>query len=366
MKTHPLYNPTASALIIVTLTLAILVTARAFLIPIAMAMLLSFLLLPVSRFLENKGMKRVLAILISLLLLLLVIGTIVYFLYQQVANFVEDGPLLKEKLNERLTELQKFVYRNYKVTRGEQNKWLHDQTDAMLQSSGQYLSDIFRFTGNLLAALSLIPIYIFFMTLYRDKIKVFLCKVTPTVQNDYVLAVAHKTAKVSQKYMQGLLIDIGVLAVLNSIGFLILGIPYAILIGVLVAILNLVPYIGVIVGSIIPFLLALLIQDSSTAAFGSIGVCVLVQVLDNNFLTPKIVGSSVSINPLATLISIIAGGLLWGVAGMMLFIPLLGMAKVILDSFPLTQPFGYLIGEEAKMKRAVKATSPAKIILLDK
>jgi predicted PurR-regulated permease PerM len=366
VKPKPFYYQTAAFLITVTLTILILVAGRSFLIPIALAMLFSFLLLPVSRFLEQKGMNRAIAIIISILVLLITIAGIGFFLYQQVATFAEDGPLLKEKLNEKIVELQKFVYRNYKVTRGEQNRWFHEQTNALLDSSGKYITDFFAFTGNILAAFSLMPIYIFFMTLYRDKIKVFLCKVTPTVHNDHVLAVARKTAKVSQLYMQGLLIDIGILAVLNSIGFLLLGIPYAILLGIIVAILNLVPYIGVLIGSILPFMMALLIQDSSTAAFGAIGVCLLVQFIDNNFLTPKIVGSSVSINPLATLLAIIAGGLLWGLVGMMLFIPLLGMAKVILDSFPQSQPLGYLIGEEEKMKKPVKTASPPKIILLNK
>jgi len=358
-------NQTASFLLVIGLVIAILVAGRTFLIPIAIAMLFSFLLLPVSRFMENHGLHRVLAILVSLLLAVVVLTGIGYFMYHQVANFADDGPQLKKELNEKIEDIQKYVYRNYQVSHGEQKKWINEQTDLLLDSSGQYLSGIFAFTGNLVASITLMPIYIFFMTLYRDKIKVFLCKVTPTVQNDHILSVAHKTAEVSYKYIRGLFIDIAILAVLNSVGFLILGIDYAILLGILVAVLNVVPYIGVIIGSIIPFAIALLTGESSAVAFGTIGVCIAVQFVDNNFLTPKIVGSSVSINPLATLLSIILGGMLWGIAGMMLFIPLLGMAKVICDSFPATQPFGYLIGEEAKMKSARRKKDPTKLVQLN-
>jgi len=366
MKSQTFFSQTAYFLITLSLTVCILIVARQFLIPIAMAMLFSFLLLPISRFLENKGIHRVVAIIVSILFAFLVLGALGFFVYYQIANFADDGPLLREKLNEKITELQKYVYQHYKISRGEQNRWFHEQSDALLDSSGKYISNIFAFTGNFIASFTLIPIYIFFMTLYRDKIKVFLCKITPTIHNDHIIAVARKTAKVSQKYMQGLLLDIGILAVLNSIGFLLLGVPYAILLGILLAILNLIPYIGVLIGSCIPFMMALLIQDSTSAAFGAMGVCVAVQFIDNNFLTPKIVGSSVSINPLATLLSIVVGALLWGVAGMMLFIPLLGMAKVILDSFPQSQPIGYLIGEETRMKKPVKTAGAAKIILLNK
>ncbi len=350
MINQPSYVKTASYMVIFALTIATLVIARQFLIPLVFAMLLSFLLLPISSFLERKGLHRAVAILISLVVAFIVIGGLMYFLYYQIRTFADDGPLLKEKLNEKMVELQKFISTKFKVSQWEQDKWLKKQTTNMMESGGQYITNVFAFTGNILAGVVVLPIYIFFMAMYRDKIKKFICKVTPNEKDSHVMNVASKTAKVSQKYIKGLLIDISILAVLNSTGFLILGIDYAILLGVLAAILNLIPYVGVLIGSIFPVMIALLTKDSTSVAFGALGVCLVVQFLDNNFLTPKIVGSSVSINPLATLIAIIAGGMLWGIAGMILFIPLLGMMKVIFDSFPLSQPFGYLIGEEEEMK----------------
>ena len=186
------------------------------------------------------------------------------------------------------------------------------------------------------------------------ELKSILQKLVPESQNKHVIGVIGTTAKVSQKYIQGLLIDIGILAVLNYIGFQLLGIEHAILLALMAAILNLVPYIGVFIGSVFPFAMAILTKDESWVAFAAVGVCVVVQFLDNNFITPKVVGSSVSINPLATLLAIIVGGFVWGVMGMMLFIPLLGMAKVVMDSFPASQPFGYLIGEEEEYKPKIK------------
>jgi predicted PurR-regulated permease PerM len=131
----------------------------------------------------------------------------------------------------------------------------------------------------------------------------------------------------------------------------VLGINHAILLGVIAGFLNIIPYIGVLIGSLFPIVMALLTKDSIWIAVGALGVCVVVQFLDNNFITPNVVGSSVSINPLATLIVLVIGGMLWGVAGMMLFIPYLGMLKVVLDNVDGLKPFGYLIGEEAKLKQ---------------
>ncbi len=345
---------TAAFLLSFVLIVAILIIARAFLIPFTLAILISFLLMPVSIYLENKGLAREFAIIISLLISFVFVALIGTFFYFEIMVFVEDFPVLKEKLNEKIVDLQKFISRNFNVSRWEQKQWYKEQTDKMMTSSGAYITDIFTFTGEIVAAITLLPIYIFFMTYNRDKIKKFLCRVTPQTENKYVVEVMQKTAKVSQKYIKGLLIDILILAALNSTGFLLLGLEHAILLGVLAAILNLIPYVGVLIGSIFPFMFAILTEDSSSVAIGVVVVCVIVQFLDNNFITPKIVGSSVSINPLSTLIAIILGGMLWGIAGMMLFIPLLGMLKVILDSFESSRPYGFLIGEEDDLKPLAK------------
>jgi predicted PurR-regulated permease PerM len=133
---------------------------------------------------------------------------------------------------------------------------------------------------------------------------------------------------------------------LNSIGFLALGINHAIFLGITAALLNVIPYVGVLIGSIIPVALALITKDSIWIAVGALAVCVVVQFLDNNFITPLVIGAAVSVNPLATTIALILGGMMWGLAGMMLFIPLLGMLKVVFDRVDGLKPLGYLIGEQ--------------------
>jgi predicted PurR-regulated permease PerM len=183
---------------------------------------------------------------------------------------------------------------------------------------------------------------------------------TPTDKHSWMMDVMHRTSQVSQKYLVGLLIDITILAVLNSIGFLILGINHAILLGVIAGLLNIIPYIGVLIGSIFPIFMALLTKDSIWIAIGALAVCVFVQFLDNNFITPKVVGSAVSINPLATMIALLIGGSVWGVAGMMLFIPFLGMVKVILDNVESLRPFGFLIGEEQNYNNKKKSIFSSK------
>ena len=160
-----------------------------------------------------------------------------------------------------------------------------------------------------------------------------------------------KVCMVSQQYLKGILLDVLILSILNAIGFLALGLKYALLFAVLAAFLNIVPYIGVLVGSIFPVAIALLTKDSLWYAVGTAGVCIVVQFLDNNFITPKVVGSSVSINPLAATLALLLGAKVWGIVGMILSIPVTGMFKVMFDQMETLKPYGFLLGQENRLIR---------------
>jgi predicted PurR-regulated permease PerM len=315
--------------------------------------------MPVSRWLQRKGIPSIPAIIMSIILMIIVFGGLIFFLSSQIMSFSEEMPLLLDKITEKFGVLQQFISDRFHISEKRQVEWLREQLINTLQSSGQLFTNIFSATGTFLAAATLIPIYIFFFTYYRHKFIEFMKSITPSEKHDWMIDIMHRTSMVSQKYLVGLMIDISILAVLNSIGFFILGINHAILLGVIAGILNIIPYIGVLIGSIFPITIALLTHDSIWVAVGALGVCVFVQFLDNNFITPKVVGSAVSINPLATMIALLIGGYLWGVAGMMLFIPYLGMLKVIFDNVEPLRPFGFLIGEEQKLKTKKKSYFPS-------
>jgi predicted PurR-regulated permease PerM len=150
---------------------------------------------------------------------------------------------------------------------------------------------------------------------------------------------------VTKSYLSGLIIVIVILAIMNSVGLLILGVQPAIFLGILAALLNIIPYIGVLIGSLIPVAIALLTSDSIITPILVFAVFSFNQFVENNFLTPKIVGSKISVNPFATIVFILLGGMIWGVGGMILFIPLLGVLKVVFDHFEPLYPWAYLIGD---------------------
>lgn len=328
------------------LVIAFLVIAKVLLVPLTIAMFFTFLLLPVSRRLESWRVPRPVAIIISIACALAFFGALFYFLYSQFVSFADDWPELRRNIIEKMTQLQQFIFQKLNISLQDQEKWIDQKMEEASGSGDDILMTMFSATGAFLANLALIPIYIFFMTYYRSKIMEFITMVSSNPDKGVVREVTDKVTVVSQKYLKGLFWDIMILTVLNSSGFLVLGLKHAILFGLLASILNVIPYIGVLIGSLLPVLMALLTKDEIGYALGALGVCVVVQFLDNNIITPYVVGSSVSINPLTATIVLVAGAMIWGVFGMVLCLPLTGMAKVICDNVDSLKPFGYLIGEE--------------------
>lgn len=347
---QPFYFRATIYLLLAGLMVAFLILARNILIPFTIAVVFTFLLLPVSRRLEHWRIPKVLAILISIILALACFVAMIYFFYSQVISFVNDWPAMQEALTTKWVNFQQFISETFHVTKLEQQVWLKTRIQESAATGGVLVLGIFSATTTLLASFALIPIYIFFLTLYKDKFREFVLLIIKEDKNDHALMVVKKVSVVSQKYLRGIFLDVVILSVLNSTGFLILGLPHAILFGVLAAVLNIIPYIGVLIGSILPILMAFLTKDSMTYPLAVLGICFFVQFLDNNFITPYVVGSSVSINPLTAILALVGSSLIWGIPGMILCMPLTGMAKVVCDNVESLKPYGFLIGEEVNFR----------------
>lgn len=305
----------------------------------------AFLLLPLCKQLERWRLPTWLSALLCTLLLVASVLAVVLFVGAQYAGFGSDLPALKSGLAQRMTDLQRWVEDSVHMSRRDQVLWINRQMGAMASSGGSVVMSVFSATGSVLAVILLVPIFTFFLLLLKDKFHTFFAQLSDD-HSDTVLTVVVKISVLSRKWMKGVVVVILVLSVLNSIGFLLLGLKYAVLLGVTAALLNVVPYIGPWIGSLLPMLIALLTKDSAMYVLGALGVVLITQFIDNNFITPKVVGSSVSLNPLASMVALFAGGMLWGVVGLILAIPLTGMLKIICDEVPALKAWGFLLGEE--------------------
>jgi predicted PurR-regulated permease PerM len=317
------------------------------LIPIIFGALLAMLVLPLCRKLEQH-LSPGMSIFLCLLLIITVIITLIFIFYAQIVSLLDDFPVIKEKALGKFSALQAFIEHQFNIPAKKQMEWLENNYDKAMSYGGQFLSDMLvGFTGGV-ANFLLVIIYIFFFLLLRGRIKNFLLMLFPGKEHEHVKTVVTKIQLLTIHYMTGVLLEILALGTLNSIGFLILGIKQAIFFGFLGAVLNLIPYIGAFIGGVLPMFVAFIYKDSVFYPLGVLGVIIITQFIDNNFLTPKIIGSHIRVNELSTILIIIIGGALWGITGMILFLPLLGMFKIICDNITPLRPIGYLIGENEK------------------
>lgn len=339
------YYDAAVKLFLLIAIVGILILGRTLFIPLTIAIFFTFLLYPVSLRLQKWKVPRALAIIVSIIVAMLFFGGLILFFVSQINSFADDLPTLKEKIIEKGNAILSWIEKRTNVTQKEQMDWMKGKVAETGNKSPAVILGVFTATGTLIAMIALIPLYIFFLTYFKEKYKQFINLVFKEKAHQ-TLTILRDISSVSRKYLKGILIDVIILTILGSIGYSLLGIQHAVLFAALAALLNIIPYVGATIGSILPVFMAIITKDDMSYALGAFGVALLVQFLDNNFISPLVVGSSVSINPLTAIIVLIAGALIWGIAGMILAIPLTGMLKVICDRVDQLKPYGFLLGEE--------------------
>jgi predicted PurR-regulated permease PerM len=342
---QPLYVKISLVLISLALIVVALELGDSLLVPLCFSFLFALLLHPLCTKLESWRMPRVLAIFICLVAIMVVLGVVLYFISAQLLSFGADLPELQNKLGLLLEKIHGFISQTFGIEKTSQLNFFRTSMDTMIQSSGAFFTSMLAYTTSTFADLGLIPVFIFFFLYYRTFFKQFLNKLFIRTPNQQITHIMLKIQNVVKNYIMGLLLVMVIIAVLNTVGLLLLGIKYAFFFGALAALLNIIPYLGIIIGSAFPILIALLTKDSIWYAVGVAGVFTAVQFLEGNFITPNIVGSKVSVNPLAAIIALLIGGMLWGPAGMILSIPFTAILKVILDNIEPLEPFGFLLGE---------------------
>jgi len=340
----PGYAKFTIALLVIIMVLWIMMFAQSVLLPLAFAGLISLLLLPVCNFLERWNIPRGLSVFISILLMGVVVSFIVWFFSSQIVGFTASLPSFTKQLRETLENSEGFIETYFGVEPGRQIEWLKQSLLNLIQRSSSLFTSTLSTTATAFTALALIPIYIFFLLYYRDFYLQFLFYILKGNEEEEVEEVVHQIQKVVQNYLTGLLMVIFIVAVANSIGLMVLGVKHAIFFGTLAGVLNIIPYIGVLIGSLLPILYTALTMESW---FYPIMVAIIfwgIQTLEGNVITPYVVGSKVRINPLAAILALIIGGLIWGPAGMIIFIPFIAILKVVLDAVPSTRAYGFVLG----------------------
>jgi predicted PurR-regulated permease PerM len=340
--------------------------AQDILVPFAFAVLLSVLLLPLTNFLENRNVPRVLSIAISLVAAILFIAAVIYFLSTQIANFVDDIPSIKQHLNDHFIQLQKWIRTKLHISFNEQNQYFDSAAEKLKNSGTEYISSTFFSITQAVMLLILLPIYSFLILYYRDLIRRFLYAVFLKEHSEKLGLVIKQSKLMINRYMTGLMIEMGIVAVSNSIGLMLLGIKYALFFGVLAAVLNIIPYIGMFTATLFTVLITLTTSNNTSDIIWVIVIMYGIHIIDVNILMPKIVASRLRINALISILGVVIGGALAGFAGLFLSVPAVAMTKIICDQVDGLQPWGILLGDDITGSKRVNLYERIKVLKIKK
>ncbi len=332
--------------------LVFLYLAKSVLMPLVFATIIAIVLHPVVSLFVRFKVNRILSIIITLFLTLLVIAAIGVLLITQASRFADSLPLLVEKFTDIINQTITWISGHFDLSTKEITAWITKTKNGVLDSLaiGQTLVSV----GATLAFFFLIPVYVFMILYYQPILIEFFHRVFGSNNRDKVGNVINLIKSLIQSYLIGLLIQVAIIAVMYTVGLLILDIEYAIILGIMGAFLNLIPYLGSIIAASFPMLIAVASKTSPWFALLVLALYVVTQFIDNNFITPKIVGSKVKLNALASIIAVIIFAALWGIGGMLLAIPITAIAKLIFDNIKPLQPWGFLLGDTMPASRGLR------------
>ncbi|MFZ0453431.1 MAG: AI-2E family transporter [Ignavibacteriaceae bacterium] len=329
--------------------LFILYIGQEIILPILFAGIIAILLNPVVNFLYRKHLNKILSILIAMLVGFIVISVLSYFFSSQIAEFGNELPKFKNKFSELYNQLVVWISHTFNLNQDKITSWIEKTKDKGINSSKSLIGPVVSTIGGLLMLLIIIPVYVFLILLYKPLFLEFIQKLFPE-KHKLVSDVISQSRSLIQSYLFGLMIETGIIAVMNSISLLLLGVESAILIGVAGALLNLIPYIGGVIAIVLAMVMAITSQPP-IYAFWVFIVYNLIQLFDNHFIVPKIVASKVNINPFISIVVVLIGGTFWGIPGMFLSIPITAIIKIVFDRIESLKPLGFLLGNDIPTRR---------------
>jgi predicted PurR-regulated permease PerM len=351
-----LARPASLALFLIIITVGIyaVVQAKDFLYPLAFGTLFSYLLFPPANFLEKKGFPRILAIIIVLLGALFIIAVIFFLFYRQLQGLLNNFDSLKTNAGKNIELLQNQISNWFGIKDNGLEIFLKKQVDQFFGGDMNGVGKAFTATTGTVFRIIILPIYVFLLLYYRTKFAYFILKLVDRKSKPTAVKILRDISHVAARYMGGVTIVVLILATINSTGLAIIGVQYAILLGIVSALFNYIPYFGTLMGGAVPFLFVLL--STSDPGYYGLRVALLfmvVQFTENYILTPNIVGGNVRINPLVIIVGLVAGGMIWGIPGLLVIIPFLAILKIIFMHIPSLNPYAYLLGIKGTRKHSI-------------
>lgn len=329
----------------------IAIEVKEVLCPLIFALLFSVALLPLVNFFEKRlRFPGGMAAGISVILLVIVLFSLFYFLGSQISRLASDWPQFQSQMDVTIKNLQEWIDAKLNIGIREQMKYVNKATTQVIDSSSSVIGSTVVSISSILFFIVLTMIYTFFLIFYRHHLLKFLIAVCKEENSVTVYDIAQQVQYIVRKYILGLMLEMLIVSAALCISFLILGVKYALLLGIMTGILNMIPYIGIFTSLLLGTFITFATGATATKVLLVLIVFIVVHLIDSNVLLPLIVGSKVRINALITVLGVIGGEMTWGIAGMFLSIPVIAIAKIIFDRVDTLQPWGLLLGEEKEEK----------------
>jgi predicted PurR-regulated permease PerM len=342
----------------------LVIIAKEILSPLIFSCLFSILLLPVVAFFENKlRLPRSAAAMTAVLLLLAFIGLIIYVIGSQIADLVKDWPAFQTQITKSLYDLRGWVSANFHITRTKQLTVVNSATKKVMAPNAAVVGTTLLSLSAILLFLVFTFIYTFFFLLYRRLIMKFLESVFLEENKAVVYEIIEQVQSMIRKYIIGLLMEMAIVATGVSVAFSVMGVQYAILLGLITGLFNIIPYIGIFTALAISAIVTLGTTPDGSRVIWVVITLLVTHLIDSNILLPLVVGSKVRINALITVLGVIIGEMIWGIPGMFLSIPVIAVLKIIFDRVDSLKPWGIILGDEDKKqnKLATRFKSKRKV-----
>jgi predicted PurR-regulated permease PerM len=336
----------AAIFVTVSLTVLALYYLKVVLVPLLFSIIFAVMIFPLCLRLEKWGFSKGFAAFTSIFFFTALMSILVYILFVQLSIFTDHIPQISAKLNSIINELRDFAAHKLAMKRSEVGNRIQTQITQLQNSSISAIS--WSSLSFLLINIFLIPLYIFFLIYYRHFFIEFFYKLFSNADKELIDETILKMGLVIKGYLLGQMLDIVIIGIANAAVLYFIGIGYAVVLGFVIAILCIIPYLGMIVGSLIAILVAFITTETSWQPLTAFIVLWIIHIIDSNLLSPLIIGSRVSLNPLIAIFVLFLFGELWSLPGLFLALPLTAIMKVIFDTVPGLKAYGFLLGEPEK------------------
>lgn len=342
----PFYAKASLFLVGLYVLVSMLYITQSIVVPLLFAIIISIVLHPVVNFfILRLKVNRILAIVITILLTFIAIAALSAFFISQASMFSDSWPKLVERFTAVLNDTTTWASGYLDIRPRIIHQWITKTKGELLTFSNDAIGQTIMTVGNAIMVLLLVPVYVFIILYYHRLLIEFIHRVFGKSDQSKVSEIITQTKTVIQRYLVGLVIEAVMVGVMNSVALLALGIDYAIMLGIIGALVNVIPYLGGIVAVALPMMVALATKDSGWYALYVLVAYYFIQLIDNNYIVPIIVSSKVKINALFSIIVVFAGNELWGISGMFLSLPLLAIVKLVFDHIEPLKPWGFLLGD---------------------